>query len=228
VYVVIWGPHYPGTVVGALQHFIAGLHRSAFGAVLTEYYDTTGRIHNDTTLASTWTDPNPPPSTVSLADLDLEVQRAVARAGWPVTTNMILAVLLPPGVPPVSHDSCGSHGAALTTRPHRDPLAINEPPAYVVIPYPSPQCRYRPNDVDDLTFVLSHELAEAITDPFNTGSATDSGWWGFTNGLGNPPPLAEIADACEPTGSPLTLTDDGNAYVSNLYDLDKNRCISFQ
>ena len=138
--------------------------------------------------------------------------------------------MLPPGTPQTPAGACGTHLAALTTHPHRDPLADNAPPAYLIIPYPGPGCLFSDFVVDNLTLVFSHELAEAITQPFNIGSEGQSGWWGFTNG-GNgttPPPLAQIADACEPNGSTLSLSNGGTAYVSNILDLNQGHCVSFK
>jgi hypothetical protein len=226
VYIVVWGRYYPNSLLSGLQHFVAGLHGSVFGAVLAEYYDTTGHVHNDITLAGTWTDPIAPPMSVTLGNIDTEIARATTAAKWPTNPNTILVLLLPDGSS--FDDSCGNHGGALTPAPRSDPLADNAPPAWAVIAYPNQACWFDPNPIDDLTFVTSHELAEAITQPFNIGSESHSGWWGFTfNVIGTPPPLPQLADACEPTSSRLNLTDGGSALVSNIYDLIQSRCLSF-
>jgi hypothetical protein len=213
VQIVVWGPVYPASGLAAVQHLLGGLHDSSFGRVLTEYYDTTGHIHNDTRLIDTRTDHSTPPASVDPEQAGLAVGRAIAAARWQVKPNTVIVLLLPPGV---KAEGCGYHSAA-ETQP------LNQvPPAYAVIPYPDASCFPQWPDADALTLATSHEFAEAVTAPFNTGFPGPSGWWE----LGGTP-LGQLADACQPAHSNLALTDGGTAVVADILSLREGHCIDF-
>ena len=214
VHLVVWGPRYPAATETAAQHLLRGLRGSAFGAVLAEYYDTTGHVHDDIQLTGTWTDPTPSPTSVTSAQIRTETGHAIHAAHWKLDANTIIVVLLSPHV---RADTCGFHLAAHS-------VFHGKPPAIAVVPYPSNDCDFGFGISSDVTYATSHELAESITDPFDTGSP-GSAWWNIGG-----PPLGEAADACEsttPNPSVMRLSDGGSAAVADLYSPDRNKCVTF-
>jgi hypothetical protein len=217
VALLVWGSGYPTATERAIEHFLGGLHNSAFGAVLAEYFDTQGHINNDITFTGTWVDTQEPSAAPTVEQVQAEVARAISHAGWTVNANAVVVVLLPSGASPspVGHDSCGYHTAASAG------YLRQTAPAIAVAGYPSGACDVGIGGTDGTTLIASHELAEAITDPIGAVYGP-SGWWGIGG-----PPLGEVADACEPTASFLQLSDGGSAVVSDIYGLQQSRCVSF-
>jgi hypothetical protein len=204
---------------------IRSLAGSTYASVLTEYFDTTGRVHNDIRLAGVWTDPraarprrcrtNSTTTCVTLDDIRAEVTRAIGQAHWTIDSNTIVLLLLPSGVRD-EDTGCGFHTSLSTTFPQG-------PPAVAVINYPQLPCLRGPNPTTYAEFAAMHELAEAITDPFNGSLPGRSGWWG----LGAQTAysfVGEVADACDPAGGSLTLIDGSHAFVPELWSITENAC----
>jgi hypothetical protein len=215
--VVVWGPAYPSATAAAIETLIRSLAGSSYAAVLTEYFDTTGPVRNDVRLAGAWTDPIAPQPTqcrttpaatcVTVDQMIVEATRAIAENHWPVDTNTIVLLLLPPAVH--NEDSCGAHISLGQTQ---------GPPALADVGNEQGPCDRGWDPTAYAEFATMHELAEAITDPFN-----ESGWWD----LGAPNPnsvIGEIADACDPNGGNITMQDGNQAFVPELYSLTDHAC----
>jgi hypothetical protein len=224
--IVIWGPGYPPAISTAIEMLIRSLAGSAYASVLTEYYDTTGHIHNDIRLAGAWTDPLPPrplkcrtkPTTTCLTtdQMRTEVSRAITQNHWPLDANTVVLLLLPPGLSD-EDTGCGFHMSFKGSFPQG-------PPAIAVVNYPQAPCQRGPDPTAYAEFVAMHELAEAITDPFNGAiPGQRSGWWD----LGVPSLysfIGEIADACDPNSGDITLVDGSHAHVPELYSITDHAC----
>ena len=214
VHVVVWGRGYPVASEGAVQRMVRGLAGSAFGRLLSEYYDLSGHVDNDISLSETWTDPVSSPRSIITDQIRAEARRAIAHTNWTVTPNTVILMLLSPGVH--AGEGCGFHTAFVSTPP------LETSPPIAVVPYPTAQtCGFGLAAPDEATFATSHELAETITDPYNHGLGGPSGWWD----LGGPP-LGEVADACEPANSRTLLPNGDTPIVASLFSLDKRMCIT--
>jgi hypothetical protein len=204
---------------------IRSLAGSSYASVLTEYYDTTGHVHNDIRLGGAWTDPraarprrcrtNPTTTCVTFGDIQAEANRAIPQAHWTIDANTIILLLLPPGT--LYEDSeCGFHTSLRAGLPQG-------PPAVAVIHNPLLPCVRGTNPIAYAQFAAMHELAEAITDPFNGSLPGPSGWWGL--GPRTAYSLSgEVADACDPAGGALGLINRGYAFVPELWSIAQNRC----
>lgn len=95
---------------------------------------------------------------------------------------------------------CGYHNA----------FSLNGSPVYyAILPYPGcTGCLGGVSDVDSLTAITTHEIAEAVTD----AGADGSGWYDQTNG--------EIGDICA-----WQFREDGGYNVQLLWSNKRNTCI---
>jgi hypothetical protein len=208
LYLVFWGPGWNDSTTtlpaerAAVTHFAGGLGGSLFQALLDQYYDATGHVGTDVTVAS-WTDPT------SLADVPrsdsgllLEATKAHDRNGWRSGPNVQYLIFPDNGRYHFGADSCGhhTHGLRGTVR-------------YVfgVVEYPEGDCAGSGTGTvaSALTVVASHEYAEAVTDPLvNFRSAWTDGHW-------------EIADMCQMT---TDFGSVGGYPVTQLWSNAANSC----
>jgi hypothetical protein len=213
---IVWGPHSPPALLEAVRSTIASLAGSAYANILTQYSDTHGPIHNDIRLQGAWIDPVSAPARDLPGNVAGEIRRAQTENHWAADANTLFMLLLPPGI---DGGGCGWHGSSNAQTP---PYA-SEPPIYAVAPYAgSPGCPPFPGQLgDDLsfaTYVVVHELAEAITDPYLTA------WNGFPS-PGVNTVIGEIADACSLLpGDNLSLHDGTAAWVPQLYSETAHGC----
>jgi hypothetical protein len=200
-------------------------------SVDTQYSDTTGAIAYQSTFGGALYDQKafPPynPSTsctdgsdpVCLTDQQIrdEIQRVITQLGWPDGESTIFVLMTPDVVGEcttnndndcVANTHCADHGGFTGTD--------SQPVVYAFIPYaatngcagipvnPSPNG----DDADPAINLISHEMNEAITDPWG------SGWYAGD-------PYHEIADLCAWNfGNPLGTAPNGQAYneVINGHD----------
>jgi hypothetical protein len=201
-------------------------------SVDTEYSDTTGPIAYQSTFGGAFIDehafPAYDPNTsctdgtypICLTDqqIQAEVQRVVTQLGWPDGESVLFNLMTPDSVSECDdHTStfclgsfCAYHGAFTGSD--------SQPIVYTLEPFaetdgcagiplnPSPNG----DDADPTDNLISHEMNEAITDPWGTGWYT-----GATTAHG------EIADLCAWNfGNPLGTAPNGQAYneVINGHD----------
>jgi hypothetical protein len=197
----------------------------------TEYSDTTGPIAYQSTFGGAFlaTAPFPPynPSSsctvsgysvcVTDQQIKTEIQNVITAAGWPDGESSLFVLMTPDAVAecttyndndciPGTH--CADHGAFTGSD--------SSPVVYAFVPFaetdgcagiplnPSPN-----GDAADPTVnLISHEMSEAITDPYG------GGWFAGD-------PTHEIADLCAWNfGNPLGTAPNGQAYneVINGHD----------
>jgi serine protease len=148
-------------------------------------------------LAGVWYDTTSAASGQT-ADIEAEVTRAAAHFGNPATSSNQIVILTPHGV---SWDNeanwCAWH-------------AMVSGQVYDYIPYQTDsQCWI--NNSGAWTKVISHEYAEALTDP-----DVATGWYGSDTGHEN-------SDECNSTWGPLTLVT-GTFQVQPTWSNDANAC----
>ena len=173
----------------AIDNFLGDLVNSAYIDLLAEYSVngmtiTRGMLMGSVVLGAD------PGAQVSDDDIQSLIQQRLSDGAIPPwDANTLYAVFLPSGTTVTQGGSascqtfCGYHNAIL------DPTS-NAPLAYYcVLPYPDCSGCMRSADgsalqpFDALTSVISHEVAEAITDP-----VPGAGWYDDQNG--------EIGDIC--------------------------------
>jgi hypothetical protein len=191
-------------------------------SVDTQYYDTTGSIAYQSTFGGAVIDGDPfPPYNPSTSCIDgadpvcltddqgrAEIQKVISEVGWPDGESSLFSLMTPDSVGWCHNDnkctginSCAFHG--------RFTGADSQPIVYTVEPFAATDgCAGNPpnptpnGDAADPTInLISHEMNEAITDPWGDG------WYaGDTS--------HEIADPpCAWTfGNPLGTAPNGQAY----------------
>ena len=202
----------------------SGSHNNVY-SVDTEYSDTTGPIAYQSTFGGAFIDetPFPPynPSTscadggypVCLTDqqIQTEIQKVITELGWPDSESSLFSLMTPDSVTEcetntdnqcVGHPFCAYHGAFTGSE--------SQPVVYTLEPFAATDgCAGNPvnpspngDDADPTVNLISHEMNEAITDPWGTG------WY-----AGDTPGLGEIADLCAWNfGNPLGTAANGQAY----------------
>ena len=115
---------------------------------------------------------------------------------------------------------CGYHS---TAGPSHEPIP------YVVLPAVADRfCGYANESVtkpslafDDMTSIMSHEVAETVTDPLTDASGNGTGWY-------DPRSQAEVGDACaaDTTDPVTTQLGTQGPWVQDLYSPLSHTCIS--
>ncbi len=183
-----WGSVTPSAAAGTrvnrqtLDAYLADLVSGTYMDLLSEYSVAGASIQRGTFLGSAVIAPDPG-SQVDDADVRAQIQQRLAAGQLPPwDANTLYAVLLPSGTAVRQAGAascqtfCGYHDAIMSS--DGTPLAY-----YAVLPYPDcPGCAQTADGgtlapFDALTAVISHELAEAVTDP-----VPGSGWYDDQNG----------------------------------------------
>jgi hypothetical protein len=206
VYAIFWGSKWneaPGTEAKTmLMKLYEGLSGSAYEGILTQYFDSTGRVGSTVAVTSYVDTSVTAPTLVTEAKIQAEVASAIKANGWTVGINNQFTVLAAPG-------STYETGFLKNGCAYHDVAKEGEVGAiYGFIPYegdepfPSQNCLgsdAEKSAIKSTSKSASHEYAEMATDPnLNTWQKPD-----------------EIADAC--TGEKDLELPDG-AWVQNLYD----------
>jgi hypothetical protein len=206
VYALYWGSAWTSTSLSpaqtqpptrsALDAFMAHLVTSTYMNLFTEYNVARYTIKPGTFLGSSIIAPDPA-AQVSDADIRGQIQQRQTSGDVPPwDANTLYAMFLPSGVTVQEGGSlscnafCGYHDAVVDT------LSGQASAYYAVLPFPDcAGCAASADGsqismFDALTSVLSHEVAEAITDPM-----PGTGWYDDQNG--------EIGDICAWQLAPL-------------------------
>jgi hypothetical protein len=194
-------------------------------SVDTEYSDTTGPIAYQSTFGHAFVDQHAfpaydpstsctdPPYPICLTDqqIQAELQRVITQLGWPDGETTLFNVMTPDSVSECNDKTstfclgnfCAYHGAFTGSD--------SQPIVYTLEPFaetdgcagipanPSPNG----DDADPADNLISHEMNEAITDPWPL-----TGWY-----TGPTAAHGEIADLCAWNfGNPLGTAPNGQAY----------------
>jgi hypothetical protein len=213
IYVIYWGSNFTTTTTGIedramLQKFFTGLTGSAYQGIMTQYFDATGRISSTVSTVSYVDEKVKAPEKVTPVMIEEEVASAVSANKWTPETSAQFFVTTAPGstYEPV-FTGCGYHsvtpkvpgGAVYSWVPYQgDP------------PFSTKGCLDSggpsKNPILATSSVVSHEYAEAATDPLVNA-------WQDSFGQ-------EIADICSENSFELP----SGAYAQELYDDHLNAC----
>ncbi len=219
LFVVFWGSNWgtsPGVEVRTqLLRFYEGLTGSAYQGILSQYFDSSGRISSSVSVTS-YTDTSvTAPTSVNDTRIQAEVSSAISANGWRRDANAQFVVFTAPGSTyqsgfgTVPRRICGYHG--VTTEGES---------SYTFVPYMGTepfhaQCAAfdRNLNVGNVTSMLAaHEYAESATDP-NPGIPT----WEASNAGSE---IYEVADICESGDDQLS----NGSWVQGLWDDHQNAC----
>ena len=200
VYVVFWGwTSDPSGEATYLANFLSSLGGNSWLNTVTQY----GGGNPANLYGGAWSDPTPIPVQPSDAQVQAEAVSAISHFGLGSSVNIQIVVATPTGHSSAGFMSsfCAYHGA----------IAAHPSATYTNLPYltdAGSACGANSvnganGNLDGISIVEGHELAEAITDPLvNVNSA----WF---DASGN-----EIGDKCAWTGLGNITTRAGTFAVS--------------
>jgi DNA-binding beta-propeller fold protein YncE len=211
--VIFWGKNYtksPGTSLRtAILNFYTHLSGSEYQGILTQYFDATSNITPNVTVSSFIDEREASPADTSVAGIEKELAYAIDQNGWSSGPDTQFVVVPAPGTSyPGGASYCGYHQYFEVEKTSE---------IYAYVPYPGDPpyegCKLIDQVSDPIraeTTALSHEYAEAATDPHVNG-------WGS-------PSLEEIADLCNEFAEPMDVELPSGAWVENLYDNHLDHC----
>ncbi len=212
VYAIFWGSNWnksPGSETRTLVlKLYKGQSKTAYQSLLTQYFDSTGRI-SSTVATSSYIDTSvAAPTSVNDNKIQEEVASAISANKWTSELNSQFVVLTAPGS---TYEAgfggfCAYHG--LTSVGVAGAI-------YTFVPYQgdppfNPGCLstdLEKNPVHKTSKSASHEYAESATDPELDAWRTSG--------------EAEIADICS---SEIDLELPDGAWAQNQYDDHQNKC----
>ncbi len=225
VYLIFWGSNFTTNEKGQetrsmLLKLFEGLSSTAYQGILTQYFDSTGRISSTVTSSSYVDSGVSAPSSVNELKIEEEVQRAINSNGWKPELSAQFMVVTAPGstfeTSFVGGGFCAYHGVTTAS------ANVTAGTVYGFVPYQgdppfSQGCVSVGNPSNNPVFKtsksMSHEYAEAATDPEPGGSTYA---WRASGG-------AEVSDICS------SLADfelASGAYAQWQYDDHLNSCAS--
>lgn len=255
-YSIFWRP--PGAFMdpnyqALINRYFQDVGGSALYNITTQYTDAGGAIVNNSQLGGTWVDQQAyPAATLTLAQVLIEIEHAIAVNNWPRTVNDAFFLYLARGenacitftvnghlqhfgcfVPQAGQPSwCAVHAGFDVPAYHAVLIGALMPYAGTNLQLCGPQTigRAVPNnnpDADAEISITSHEHLEAVTDPFDLGahlSGVNQGWYDTNIFEG------EIADLCAwqfgaraPDGGNITM--NGHRYlVQKEYSNNLHAC----
>jgi IPT/TIG domain-containing protein len=213
VYLILWGSNFnttqPGTEVRAilLKLFEGLVSTSAYQGILTQYFDSTGRVAPEATVTPYTEESVSAPKSVNDGKVREEIAKAIEAKKWTSDTNAQFTVVTAPGSTyeaGFGREFCAYHEAnggvidAVVPYQGDPPFSTNG-----CLKTGNPDG----NPIHKTSKSASHEYAETATDPF-----VDT--WFSSKGK-------EIADLCQ-SENDLELAD--GAWVQNQYDDHLNGC----
>ncbi len=210
VVAVYWGAFWQqqATLISQLEGFFTYIVTSSFLDMLAEYSTATQTIGEGTFSSSvtvTASEPGGGGGTVSDAQIQSALQQWTQDGTLPaVNANTLYFVFLPQGVTSTLNGSascqqyCGYHNSTGNIY-------------YALMPYADCTGCALDNELDTLTVIASHELAESITDPSWTANS-GTGWFDDNTG-------EEIGDVC--VGQTTQL---GNYMVQQVWSQSQQAC----
>jgi len=215
VHVIFWGSNWnssPGSELKTqLLKMYEGLSGSNWQGILTQYFDTTGRISSTLTVSSYIDTGVSAPTSVNDAKIKEEVSKALeANHTWSRTFSSQFVVIPAPGATYASgFDTgfCGYHGVDASGSSYTFVAYAGE------APFKSGCLAFDPTENADhvTSMIASHEYAESATDP-QVEPAANAEWY-----TGN---LYEIGDICASGDSELP----NGTWVQGLWDDHQGEC----
>jgi sugar lactone lactonase YvrE len=213
VHVIFWGSNFEGTTEGKevrsmILKLFEGMTGSPYQGILTQYFDSTGRISSTITTDSYEDKGVTAPSNVNETKLQEEVANAISAKGWTIESSAQFVVLTAPGSTYESTfhpNACAFHswtaaGATFDFIPYQgDPRYVENKCVETGNPSKNP--------IRKTSKSTSHEYAESATDPRGNE-------WYSAEGF-------EIADICQ------ALEDfelPSGAWAQSEYDDHQNKC----
>jgi hypothetical protein len=217
VYVIFWGSDWnnQSTARELILNLYKTLPGSNYGAILTQYFDYSGPISNDTALTSFTDTRSAHPGTSTETNVREEVQYAIGhnsswKAAWeaPNRYENQYVVFTPPLTTNKATEGCGYHGW----------MAESWQNTFTYIPWPEggPEgCQRGLSAGNTLQVIASHEWAETATDPVasNDAEGTFQGLKGWAWGEGG-----EIGDICQTLSAAEHKEIASNVFAQTLYD----------
>jgi DNA-binding beta-propeller fold protein YncE len=221
VYLIFWGSNFTTGEAGKEVHsmllnLFEGLSGTSYQEILTQYFDSTGRVSSIITATSYIDESVIAPSVVNHLRVEEEVTRVVNENGWKPEIDAQFMVLSAPGSTYEKifmFGACAYHGVTAAKE------KVTGGIVYGFVPYQG-DSRFEgcvgvgnpsKNPVFKTSKSVSHEYTEAATDPI-PGEGTQA--WAASSG-------AEIADIC-------SKLDDfelaSGAYAQWQYDDHLNSC----
>ena len=219
VNVIFWGSNFNTAEKGIevrniLQTLFGNLTGSAYQGILTQYFDSTGRISSTVSTTSYFDEKVKAPEKVTVLKLEEEISSAVSTNKWPIETSAQYFLVTAPGSTYESLPGCAFHGVTRASANVTAGIVYAFVPYQGDPPYSTNGCVETGNPSKNPVFKTSksasHEYAEAATDPLIDGSWVNSGG-------------QEISDICQ------ALADfelPSGAYAQNQYDDYLNSCAS--
>ncbi len=218
VYVVFWGSAWNEAAGSALRaqllKMYQGLSGSDFQDILTQYFDSTGRVSSTVSVASYTDEGVTAPTSVNDGKIREEAARTIAAKGWPPELDSQFVVIPAPGSTyeaGFDKEFCGYHGLVEEKEADREysytfvPYVGDEPFHAGCIEYDEGE---NPDHVTSM--VASHEYAESATDPGTDTWLTEEGY--------------EIADICASKDNEVQVGSLQGSWVQGLWDDHQSEC----
>lgn len=210
-----WGADWSGSPLpGYFDRFFRSLFADGrFMANLAQYSVKSYPMGNGT-FSGTATDSQPTPAYLQDAEIRTEIRAQIAAGRLPAPDGItVYFVFTPPGVE--VFDQYGSNSVDDFYSYHNYDFG-SDGFAYAVMPYDDSM---GDSDPRLMTISASHELSEAVTDPENTGSDAQHGW--FDGYYGE---VTDIVDALYNDGfiGDADYTDALHASDGTVYVVEKN------
>jgi DNA-binding beta-propeller fold protein YncE len=222
VFLVFWGSNFISNEKGKetrsmLLKLFEGMSGSAYQGILTQYFDSTGRISSTISFSSYVDESVGAPTSVSELGVEEEVQRAINANGWKAEKNAQFLVVTAPGSTYAAgfvEGYCAFHSVTVASS------EVSAGTVFDFVPYQgdpplSKGCistgNPSGNPVLKTSKSASHEYAEAATNP--EPGITSSSWKSASG--------REISDICQ------ALADfelPSGAYAQDQYDDHLNSC----
>jgi DNA-binding beta-propeller fold protein YncE/uncharacterized protein YfaP (DUF2135 family) len=216
VYVIYWGSNFNTTEKGIethsmLQKLFEGLTGSAYQGILTQYFDSTGRISSTVTPTSYIDESVKAPANLTALKVEEEVSAIVSARKWTAETSAQFLLTTAPGSTYTTTRGCAYHGVTTASEKVVGGIVYDFVPYQGDEPFLGNGCVEIGNPTKNPVFKTSksasHEYAETATDPLIDGWRSGGGF--------------EIADICQ---EQTIIELPSGAYAQNQYDDHQNSC----
>jgi sugar lactone lactonase YvrE len=229
VYVIFWGKNFTTGETGKEVHemilnLLKGLTGSAYQGLLTQYFDSTGRV-SSTASVTAWTDEGETaPKEVNQVKVEEEIEHAITEQKWTVEPTAQFLLVSAPGSTYKTifalTKGCAYHAVTIKSTNVTAGTVYSFVPYQGDPPYSETNCIAVGNPSENPVFKTSksvaHEYAETATDPFPSLEERTYTWRDNTKTT-----FPEIADLCQLEAD---IKLPSGAYAQNLYDDHLHGC----